>query len=219
MMKSFLYTILIVTVSLNFFAFDRLRNTDEPSRFENMVSYLRAVTEVDQARQAARRKVVNIIRRFNPDMPVSQSEEIADEIYEMSVKYPNLDLDLICATITHESGRTWDPQAISKAGAMGLMQIMPATGKWLARFESIDWLSAEDVLFDPVYNIRLGTRYLSALVETYDLYGGLAAYNGGGKRVRLWLANQKNDDLLWAETRDYVPFVLKLYEEFRSESL
>ena len=137
----------------------------------------------------------------------------------MSVKYPNLDVNLICATITHESARTWDPKVVSKAGAMGLMQIMPATGKWLSKYEGISWTGAEEVLFDPIYNIRLGTRYLSALIETYDLEGGLAAYNGGDKRVKLWLANDKADGILWPETRAYIPFVLNLYDEFKSKSL
>jgi soluble lytic murein transglycosylase len=94
------------------------------------------------------------------------------------------------------------------------MQIMPATGKWLASHEGILWTTPEDILFDPLHNIRLGSRYLSALIETFELEGGLAAYNGGGKRARRWLANNKADWVLWPETRRYVPFVLKLYDEF-----
>lgn len=218
-MRALVLALVLGTISLSFVPFGGTAKMEESANLENLLGYVAAVNRIDRERQQARRKVDSIIRRFNPDMPVAQKEQIANEIYAMSVKYPNLDIDLICATITHESGRTWSPQAKSRAGALGLMQIMPTTGKWLARFEDINWTSDRDVLFDPVYNIRLGTRYLSALVETYDLYGGLAAYNGGGKRVRLWLKNDKNDELLWAETRDYVPFVLKLYEEFRSASL
>ena len=99
------------------------------------------------------------------------------------------------------------------------MQIMPATGKWLSKYEGISWTGDKEVLFNPIFNIRLGTRYLSALIETYDLEGGLAAYNGGHKRVKLWLANDKADGILWPETRDYIPFVLNLYDEFKSKSL
>ena len=54
------------------------------------------------------------------------------------------------------------------------------------------------------------------MIEMYDLEGGLAAYNGGGKRAALWLANNKADGILWAETQDYIPYVLKLYAEFRT---
>ena len=46
------------------------------------------------------------------------------------------------------------------------------------------------------------------------LEGGLAAYNGGGSRVRRWLARDKQDNVLYRETRLNVPFVLKLYGEF-----
>jgi len=44
----------------------------------------------------------------------------------------------------------------------------------------------------------------------------LAAYNGGEKRVDMWLAQNKLDSILWPETRKYVPSVLELYEEFRN---
>ncbi|MCG8607654.1 lytic transglycosylase domain-containing protein [bacterium] len=145
--------------------------------------------------------------------------KIAAEIYRMSLKYPNLDIDLICATITHESGRTWNPKSTSPAGALGLMQIMPATGQWLAKYEGINWTKAKDILYDPIYNIRMGSRYLSALIETYDLEGGLAAYNGGSKRVELWLAQNKAAGILWPETRTYVPHVLKIYKQYKSSTM
>jgi len=67
------------------------------------------------------------MNRFNKEMPAAKKQAIADEILEMTLKYPNLDVDLICATITHESDRSWNPKIVSKAGAMGLMQIMPRT--------------------------------------------------------------------------------------------
>jgi soluble lytic murein transglycosylase len=95
----------------------------------------------------------------------------------MSKKYPNLDIDFISATITHESAKTWNPNVISKVGARGLMQVMPATGAFLAAEEGINWTSTRDVLHDPIYNIRLGCRYLSQLVSAYEHKGGLAAYN------------------------------------------
>lgn len=136
----------------------------------------------------------------------------------MSVKYTNLDVDLICATITHESALTWNPEIKSHAGAIGLMQIMPATGMYLARFEEITWTSAEEILEDPIYNIRMGSRYLSTLISYYDLEGGLAAYNGGEKTASRWLANNKADGILYAETRDYIPAVKKLYKKFQDES-
>ena len=185
-------------------------------KFEASLKKLQAFVKADTERQVKQEKVIRIIDSFNPSMPLAMKQEIAGEIYNMSIKYPNLDVELLCATITHESARTWDPSVVSNAGAIGLMQIMPATGEWLAKYENFEWKSAEETLVNPVYNIRMGSRYLSALIETYELDGGLAAYNGGEKRVGMWLAQNKLDSILWPETRKYVPSVLELYEEFRN---
>ncbi|MCH8874296.1 lytic transglycosylase domain-containing protein [candidate division KSB1 bacterium] len=185
-------------------------------KFEASLKKLQAFVKADTERQVKQEKVIRIIDSFNPSMPLAMKQEIAGEIYNMSIKYPNLDVELLCATITHESARTWDPSVVSKAGAIGLMQIMPATGEWLAKYENFKWQSAEETLVNPIYNIRMGSRYLSALIETYELDGGLAAYNGGEKRVGMWLAQNKLDSILWPETRKYVPSVLELYEEFRN---
>ncbi len=218
-MKLLIVTILMSLFSLSFWAGNSEEQKNQISDFEKSLRTLDGIMQVDSLRQASNQKVLKILDRFNSVLRNDLEQEIANEIYKMSVKYPNLDVNLICATITHESGRSWDPKVVSKAGAMGLMQIMPATGRWLSKYEGIAWTGAEEILFNPIYNIRLGTRYLSALIETYDLEGGLAAYNGGDKRVRLWLANDKADGILWPETRAYIPFVLNLYDEFKSKSL
>jgi len=176
----------------------------------------KAISEIDAERRASLSKIIGIITRYNKNIEEDKRLAIANEIYRMTQKYPNLNVDFICATITHESAKTWDPKVVSKAGALGLMQIMPATGSFLAVEEGIGWSSAEEVLFDPITNIRLGCRYLSALVATYQKDGGLAAYNGGPKRAAMWLAGNRNDNILYAETRSYIPAVLKLYAEFLS---
>ena len=218
-MKLLSLTILTSLLSLNFLTGNLSVQQNRISDFEKSLRTVEGVLQVDFVRQSSNQKVLRILNRFNPGLQKDLQQGIADEIYKMSVKYPNLDVNLICATITHESARTWDPKVVSKAGAMGLMQIMPATGKWLSKYEGISWTGDKEVLFNPIFNIRLGTRYLSALIETYDLEGGLAAYNGGGKRVRMWLKNDKADGILWPETKAYIPFVLNLYDEFKSTSL
>ena len=164
-------------------------------------------------------KTKKIINQFNNDMPIARKTEIANTIHEMCLKYTNLNVDLICATITHESARTWKNDVVSPAGAMGLMQIMPETGRFLADEEGISWTTPEKVLFNPINNIKLGCRYLSFLVQEYEIDGGLAAYNGGEKRAKLWLNNRKNTSdltLLWEETQVYVPTILKLYAEYQT---
>lgn len=218
-MRSLILPILVGALSVNFLIYQAKDEDARVAEVQQSVQTLETLVKVDQSRRSAREKVNAIIQRFNPAMAPEMRLKLADEIYAASVRYPNLDVDLICATITHESARTWNPRVVSRAGAMGLMQIMPNTGKWLARYEGIPFKSPERVLFDPVANVKLGTRYLSALIESYDLEGGLAAYNGGAKRARMWLSRNKADGILWAETRDYIPNVLKLYDEFRSERM
>lgn len=176
---------------------------------------LSSLAKIDGIRTESINKVLTVIDRFNPDMPRTTKYAIASEITDASIKYQNLDSDLICATITHESAFSWNPEIISPAGALGLMQVMPATGEFLARIEGIKWTSADQVLLDPVINVRLGCRYLSSLIEMYEIDGGLAAYNGGGKRAALWLAQNRANGVLYQETQDYVPAVLSLYEQFR----
>ena len=179
---------------------------------------LKSAMNVDSVRQYNIQKIISIIDQYNAKMPTSEKYEIADEIYNMSVKYTNLSVELICATITHESAGTWDPEIVSPAGAMGLMQIMPTTGMFVANYEGITWSSAE-ILFNPFYNIRIGSRYLSSLIESYDVDGGLAAYNGGEKRASLWIKSGRENHLLFSETRNYVPAVIKLYNEYQNLTL
>ncbi|RMF68631.1 MAG: lytic transglycosylase domain-containing protein, partial [Calditrichaeota bacterium] len=177
------------------------------AELESQTRALKSFVKVDQLRTRNINRVLSVIDTFNPTMRDDLKHAIAREILDASLKYDNLDIDLICATITHESAFTWDPTVVSPAGALGLMQVMPTTGRFLAKVEGIKWTSPEEVLFDPVYNIRLGSRYLSSLIELYEIDGGLAAYNGGGKRAALWLAKNRAKGVLYEETQNYVPAV------------
>jgi len=180
---------------------------------------LRSAMNIDSVRQYKLQKILKIIEYHNPGLASEEAYDIANEIYEMSMKYTNLNVDLLCAVITHESAGTWDSEVVSKAGAMGLMQIMPVTGFFLASHEGISWTTPEGIVFNPIYNIRMGSRFLSMLVERYGLDGGLAAYNGGEKQAALWIENGKNDQYLWSETRAYVPAVQKLYDTYQTQGL
>ncbi len=183
---------------------------------KSQTARLTSIAKVDKVRMENINKALSVLNRYNPSMPLEMKYNVATEISNASMKFENLDVDLICATITHESAFSWDPKVISRAGAMGLMQVMPATGIFLAEIEGIQWHSAEQVLWDPVMNIRLGCRYLSSLIEVYEVDGGLAAYNGGGKRAAMWIAKNRAKGVLFTETQNYVPAVLSLYEEFRA---
>ena len=131
-----------------------------------------------------------------------------------------LDPALVAAVIWQES--TFDPEAVSGAGARGLMQIMPPTGRELARKLGIKYHI--DVLHDPDRGIELGTRYLKRMI---DGFGGrvdkaLAAYNAGPNRVSSWTrarpgqgAEEFIEGIPFQETRNYVMTILANREHYR----
>ena len=104
----------------------------------------------------------------------------------------------------------------SSAGAIGLMQLMPATGRSTAAELSLPYRGV-DTLVDPASNIRLGTWYLGKMHDRFGQHAALAtaAYNAGPHRVSQWLPEQRPIDArIWVETipfnetRDYVRRVL-----------
>jgi len=213
--------IFITTVSFTHKFYTLEEAKTEISRIEQTISDLRSTMNLNSKRQYQIQRIIKIINQYNKSMPANEKYQIANEIYQMSMKYKNLNVDLICATITHESALSWRKDVVSPVGAMGLMQIMPQTGESLAKEEGIEWTSAEKVLFDPILNIRLGCRYLSDLVHQYEIDGGLAAYNGGEKRAALWIKNRNHKTdwtILWEETRSYVPAILRLYQKFQQQT-
>jgi soluble lytic murein transglycosylase len=134
----------------------------------------------------------------------------------------HLDPYLVASLIRQES--EFNPTAVSKANAYGLMQLLPAVGKAMAREEGVSHFETFQ-LFDPATNIRLGTRYLR---KTLDRFGGvpeyaLAAYNAGDDRVLNWQANgpyQGIDEFVesipFSETREYVESILRNEETYRA---
>jgi soluble lytic murein transglycosylase-like protein len=93
----------------------------------------------------------------------------------------DLDPDLVIAVIEVESAGYH--LAVSRVGAMGLMQLLPATGREFAGKLGIEWVG-KDILFDPIVNVRLGTAYLRELADRYgDVSVALAAYNWGPGRI------------------------------------
>jgi soluble lytic murein transglycosylase len=195
------------------------KNMAEMNSLGRELVNLKSAMNIDSVRQYKIQKILTILKDHNSDLASMIAYDIASEIYEMSVKYTNLNTDLLCALITHESALTWDPEVVSNAGAMGLMQIMPVTGFFLAEAEGLTWTTPEEMLFNPIHNIRLGSRFLSMLVNQYGLDGGLAAYNGGEKQAYLWLKNGRDDQYLYSETRAYIPAIVKLYDTYQAAGL
>jgi len=103
-------------------------------------------------------------------------ETVARAIVDESKRH-DIDPSLVLAVIHVES--RYDAFAVSSAGALGLMQILPATGRELAARTGVDWTGPR-TLFDPVANVRLGVAYLKQLSDRYRSTSmALAAYNWG----------------------------------------
>ncbi|MEX1308291.1 MAG: lytic transglycosylase domain-containing protein [Eubacteriales bacterium] len=142
------------------------------------------------------------------------------EIIEEYANQYNLDPYLVASVIWVES--KFDKDAQSGKGALGLMQIMPDTGEWIAGKEQYTDFTATD-LFEPEISIALGCWYLNYLNErfSYNMPLVLAAYNSGPGRVDEWLANEdyaEGDRLVhipYGETEDFVKRVEKTYEIYQ----
>lgn len=135
-------------------------------------------------------------------------------------KQYNVDKALIYAMILEESRYRRD--AISWAGAIGLMQIMPSTGRELARQLNIRRFRSS-MLKDPEINIRMGTKYIGYLNSLFDnnplLVSG--AYNGGPGRMKRWLDSKQIKDIdefvekiTIRETRLHIKKVFNSYDNY-----
>jgi soluble lytic murein transglycosylase len=146
--------------------------------------------------------------------PLGWRPELTDAASRASV-----DPFLVAAVVREES--SFDPQARSRVGARGLMQLMPDTARQLARGRGLP--SGEEVLVDPAANLVLGSVYLAALMKEFgDPRLAIAAYNAGPSRVREWWKGRANDDVeAWVElipydeTRFFVRRVMLSWEEYR----
>jgi len=140
-------------------------------------------------------------------------------VREAAERY-GLDPYLVLAVIHRES--LFDRLSRSPAGALGLMQLLPSTGRLMAK--KLGWrdFSGRD-LFEPQVNIDLGCRYLAELLRRFrgNLVLALAAYNAGEQAVRSWLKRKDSrdifqfvEDIPYPETREYIKWVLSNYDNY-----
>ncbi len=124
--------------------------------------------------------------RYHTNLSNREIRRVAEVLVEQC-EILDLDRDTMLAVIRVESG--FNNFAISRVGALGLMQIMPFTGEMLAKDLGIPW-SDKKQLFDPELNVRMGTAYLRQLHDKYENWDkALAAYNWGPARIDWKLAN------------------------------
>ncbi|WPX07587.1 lytic transglycosylase domain-containing protein [Anaerocellum danielii] len=145
--------------------------------------------------------------------PLKFSESISRYSSEIGV-----DPYLICAIIKSESN--FNQYAVSKKGAVGLMQLSPLTAKWVAQKLKIQY--SDEYLYDPDYNIKLGSWYIKYLLDYYsgDTKLAVAAYNAGMTNVNKWLSIKKRStieitEIPFKETNHFVRRVFKSYEMYK----
>ncbi|MDR5657870.1 lytic transglycosylase domain-containing protein [Serpentinicella sp. ANB-PHB4] len=133
--------------------------------------------------------------------PTTEGRDFDDIINKASVKY-NIPSALIKSVIHTES--SFNPRAVSHAGAQGLMQLMPGTARGLGVTN----------VWDPVQNIEGGTKYLRQLMNQYngDLSLTLAAYNAGPGNVQKY-----NGIPPFSETQNYVKTVTERYKMYNKK--
>ena len=144
---------------------------------------------------------------FNPTgkgiawQPLTAPKELSSLI-EQAAKDEGLDSALLDALVAAESA--YDPNARSRAGALGLTQIMPDTAQALGIANP----------FDPLQNLKGGAKYLSQMISRYggDLQLALAAYNAGPNAVDRFSGVPP-----YSETQTYVNRILELYRQRKGQ--
>lgn len=178
------------------------------------------------------RPAITAMKRAYPEWVGEAGDRLPREVWQVmfpirfdqellaAAREDGLDPALVAALILQES--SYDPGALSRAGARGLMQVMPATGRTIARAKGVRFKRA--ALHDPATSLDFGTHYLRQMSERYAgaVEKVLAAYNAGPHRVDAWTlarGEQPAEDFIesipFTETRNYVMIVLANREQYR----
>jgi len=171
----------------------------------------------------ARIIVPNFDSRKISEVPVAAWKALYPLPYEAALRREAAknDFDPMFAAGLIRQESTFQADAVSHANAIGLMQVLPKTGKLLAKQLRVRY--AKDKLFEPDFNIELGMVYISNLVrQTGALEYAAAAYNAGEDRIAAWKAERNYEEIPelvesipFTETREYVQVVLRNTEVYR----
>ena len=173
-----------------------------------------------------------VLRKGYPDLYSYRESDVPREAWEIffpmlawsaikeEAKRYGIDPYVAAGLIRQES--VFNPNAISRVGARGLMQVMPATGQLVSKRQGIGTITAAD-LYNPALNIKLGMNYLAQVLGQFGrIEYAAAAYNAGPSRAQRWIAERGSMDIEdwienipFSETRGYVQGVLRYAANYR----
>ena len=141
-------------------------------------------------------------------------------IVKQASEREGMDPYIIVALIREES--RFDPDALSQAGAIGLMQLMPFTAHEFKKELKIE-VKNDSEIYNVKKNISIGTHYFSQLVKEFGILPlAIASYNAGEGTIRKWMLSSKHkdieefiEDIPYQETRNYVKRVMRSYWQYR----
>jgi soluble lytic murein transglycosylase len=174
--------------------------------------------------EVMKRAVPNYFAMDIPALPRTYWEALFPRPYWYDLKRfsarNELDPYLVASLIRQES--EFNPGAVSNRNAVGLMQLLPKTGRVVARQERLRNFTPSQLLV-PGVNMRLGTRYFKSMVEKFGSFEyALAAYNAGSDRVEDWLSagnfrdpQEFVESIPFTETREYVQAILRNASVYR----
>ena len=167
--------------------------------------------------------VPNFDARKIEDLPLAVWKVLYPLPYESVIRREAAknDFDPMLAAGLMRQESTFQSDALSAQNAIGLMQVVPKTGRLLAKQLRVRFSPAR--LFEPEYNIQLGMLYISGLVKLTGAPAyALAAFDAGEDRIAAWKAERNYDEIPelvesipFSETRDYVQIVLRNSEVYR----
>jgi soluble lytic murein transglycosylase len=171
--------------------------------------YGKSVVSKLENKQGIEENIFKIVEMNLPKAYKTQAHKITDLIIEEATKH-QFDPYFVMAVISGES--SFNPLARGPVGEIGLMQVRPSTGKWMADIIKFPW-KGDKTLEDPAANIKLGTAYMAWLRTKFSGHGQLylAAYNMGAKSVKNALGRK-------IMPKDYPIHVMKRYIAFYREA-
>ncbi len=172
---------------------------------------------------AVRQAIPQLEARRIVDIPNNAWRAAFPLPYELNLRseaaHNQVDPMLVAGLIRQESA--FESKALSRAGAVGLMQVEPTTALKVARQLRVRYARAR--LTDPGYNLQIGSRYLANLLQSFGTpEAALAAYNAGEDHVAEWTTGQNYletpefvESIPFTETREYVQIVIRNAEVYR----